>query len=440
MDLEKFFEQNLSDLNFIFQPLSIDRVQLGKLIAFELVKDGDKIQFYTSENIQEELGYSIEEFYLTLKVKDILDIRTFSKLMGDFEYTVSNLGNELIAEFKFKNSQNKIQWGHLYVNISYEKLEWKVISGYILDITARKIEDEKKNQERNQIDRINQYIEDRIKEEVAKKLDEDKIKESQKRHSAVTETIEKIAHQWRQPLNVISLLMQDLYFKINLETLYSSDSSIDEVKETFTEKYNDTYDKVNAHIQYLSDTVDDFRKHLTQDVKESLEYFNLKDFFQDIEYFVAPSLEKENIKLTNNIEFNFIEVIGIKNNLKQVVLNIIHNSQDIFRDRNIKNRRIRLYSYFSENRVHIAISDNAGGIDPDILTKIFDPYFTTRHETQGTGLGLYMSRELIHKGFNGEIFAVNKNSCEHRDQCAFRKDNNQKGACFTIQIPNFREI
>jgi len=440
MDIDKFFELNFSELDFVFQPLSIDRIQLGRLIAFELAKDGDKIQFHTSENIQEELGYSIEEFYLNLKVKDVLDIDTFKKLMEEFEYKTSNLNNELVGEFKFKDSKKKVRWGHIYLNIHYNKLEWKIVSGYILDITARKIKEEKKHQERNQIDRINQYIEDRIKEEVSKKLDEDKIKESQKRHSAVTETIEKIAHQWRQPLNVISLLAQDLYFKINLGTLYTPESSVDEVKDIFTENYNETYDKINSHIQYLSDTVDDFRKHLTDGLKENIDYFNVYDFFQEIEEFVAPSIERENIELINNVGFKFVEVVGIKNNLKQVILNIIHNAQDIFRERNIDNRKIKLYSYFSEHRIHIAISDNAGGIDNDVLPQIFDPYFTTRHETQGTGLGLYMSRELIHKGFNGEIFATNKSMCEYKDECSYKYDKKDDGACFTIQIPNFREI
>lgn len=441
MNIDELFEKRLYELNLVFKPLNVDTIQLGRLIAFEIVRDTDGVRFHTSENIQEELGYSLEEFYLNLHVKDLLDKDSFRNILELFNDKVNKLRSDLISEFKFKDREENSRWGQLYLNISYYKREWVAISGYVLDITVRKEEEEKRKREGENIDRVNDYIEKRIQEEVAIKLEEDRLSESRNRHSAVSETIEKVAHQWRQPLNIISLLMQDLYFKINLGNLYPKDASSEEIGEIVADKYNELYDKVNSHIQYLSDTVDDFRKHISSSGSEDdIEHFNIKEFFDEIVEFVSPALVREGVKLTNKINIDFIEVMGIENNLKQVVLNIIHNAQDIFRERKLDDREILLGSYFANNKLCLTISDNAGGIPKDILSQIFDPYFTTRHETQGTGLGLYMSRELIHKGFNGEIYATNRTSCSsYKDRCS-AKLVGQEGACFKIEIPNFREI
>jgi len=431
MDLEAFFNKDLSELNIIFHPLTLERIQMGRLIGFELIKQNGELHFYTSENIQEELGFSMEDFYINLKVKDILDFKSTVNIIQDFTKHTNQLDSELINEFKFTDGSKMDRWGYLYANIFYKDGEWEKLSGYILDISIWK--NAEKFQEFRDINQVNQYIELRIKEGVAKELNKEKIEDSKKRHIAVAETIEKVAHQWRQPLNVISLLAQDLYFKINLGSLFPPESTKEDIKDIITDSYNDTYEKINSHIQYLSETVDDFRKHLTDSSQADIQYFNLKRFFEDIEDFAGPSIERELITLSNMIDLDFIELLGIENNLKQIVLNILHNAQDIFRDRNIKNRKINLYAYMSDNHIYIEISDNAGGIKSDILPKIFDPYFTTRHETQGTGLGLYMSKELIHKGFNGDIYAINKNLCDD-------DGDSKAGACFTIKIPNFREI
>lgn len=437
MNLDKFFNQKIADLNFVFRPMNLEKIQLGRLMAFEMSKGEDGVQLSTSENIQAELGYSIEEFYLDLVVKDFLDVETFSKIINEFKTQTKSLKSDLTGEFQFIDKRGDVRWGYVYINIRYNKMDWKSISGYILDVTKRKSE-EFINHKDSKFESINSYIKNKIEIEVEKRVEADKIIEAQKRHSAVLDTVEKVAHQWRQPLNVISLLMQDLYFKINLGTLFPPDVSSEEIKEIFSEKYNDTYDKVNSHIQYLSDTVDDFRKHLNTNQNDSFEFFNIKDFFKEIIEFVSPSFEKENIEIIDLIKLDFIEINGVENSLKQIVLNIFHNAQDIFRERDIKDRKITLHTYILEEQLHITISDNAGGISPEILPRIFDPYFTTRHETQGTGLGLYMSRELLYKSFHGEMFATNRDDCKNREMC-FSIDENCKGVCFTIVIPQYRE-
>ncbi len=107
-----------------------------------------------------------------------------------------------------------------------------------------------------------------------------------------------------------------------------------------------------------------------------------------------------------NIEKNS-EIVGIKNELVQVVLNIINNSKDAFKSRNIKDRKIIIKTSNDTNNLTVAIKDNAGGIDENVLEKIFEPYFTTKHQSQGTGIGLYMSREIIQDHLRGTINAHN---------------------------------
>jgi two-component system NtrC family sensor kinase len=276
-----------------------------------------------------------------------------------------------------------------------------------------------------------------------KKIVQNKIEETKERHQIVADTIEKIAHQWRQPLNTVSLLLQELYFKLNLGTLYSGKENEEELKELFTEQYNDLYDKVNLHLQYLSETVDDFRKAVaSQDVQER-EYFRLQDFITDLEDFVDISLKKEKIQLNrvdNLDELGLIEINGIKNELKQVMLNIIHNAQDIFRERKIENRQLDIGAFVSKTgKVVITVRDNAGGIEDDVIGKIFDPYFTTRHETRGTGLGLYMSKEMISKSFGGNLDVRNSAKCL---SCESKCSNEERhhGACFLIELPDYRII
>jgi two-component system NtrC family sensor kinase len=273
-------------------------------------------------------------------------------------------------------------------------------------------------------------------------IKKDIITEAEERDQAVADTIEKIAHQWRQPLNTVSLLLQELYFKINLGTLYSGEEDEAKLKELFAEQYNELYDKVNQHLQYLSETVDDFRKAVMFKEGQERKYFSIKKFTEELIEFVETSLEHEKIELikTNSFEnIGYVEVNGVENELKQVLLNLIHNAQDIFRERKIKDKKIFIGATASEKGILLTVRDNAGGVQSDIIDKIFDPYFTTRHETRGTGLGLYMSKEMISKSFDGTIRVENSNSCSECDKLCVNGEID-RGACFIVELPEFRSI
>jgi signal transduction histidine kinase len=119
--------------------------------------------------------------------------------------------------------------------------------------------------------------------------------------------------------------------------------------------------------------------------------------------------------------------MGFPNELAQVIINIYNNAKDVLSDKDDNERVVKVSLYIDGENVKISIHDSGGGIPEDILPKIFEPYFTTKHQSQGTGIGLYMSREIIHSHFEGELSVVNKE--------LIHKDKKYFGACFTISIP-----
>ena len=140
------------------------------------------------------------------------------------------------------------------------------------------------------------------------------------------------------------------------------------------------------------------------------------------------NLTNQNITLDiiNNHEELFTN--GIKNELIQVFINILNNAKDVLIEHNIEHKVIQVSFYKKEHNTFITIQDNAGGIKEDIIDKIFDPYFTTKHQSQGTGIGLYMSSRIIHEHFYGEIFVKNED--------IIFENNNYKGAKFYIILTN----
>jgi signal transduction histidine kinase len=137
--------------------------------------------------------------------------------------------------------------------------------------------------------------------------------------------------------------------------------------------------------------------------------------------FASGSLDKE--KIDNQL---FLD--GVTNELTQVFINILSNSKDILNEKNIEKKFIQVSSYKENENVVITIHDNAGGVSEEIMDKIFDPYFTTKHKSQGTGIGLYMSSKIIHEHFDGEIIVKN-------EEIEFQ-NKNYLGAKFYIILPS----
>lgn len=231
----------------------------------------------------------------------------------------------------------------------------------------------------------------------------------QSKLASMGEMIANIAHQWRQPLSIISSSATGI--KVQKEFGILDENS--EIKALET---------INENAQYLSNTIDDFRDFFKKSKTKNL--VNLNNLFSKTLKLILTRLKNKDITIINNS--NDIEFETYESEMIQVVMNIINNAIDAFENKDY-NKFIFVETQKTENQITIKIKDNAGGIEKNILDRIFEPYFTTKEAKQGTGIGLYMCNEIIVKHLNGKIFATNE---------SYEYENNQyKGSQFTIELP-----
>lgn len=215
-----------------------------------------------------------------------------------------------------------------------------------------------------------------------------KILIAQSRSAAMGEMISMIAHQWKQPLSILSMIANNLKADVELGILD-------------TKTAQEYHQQLSTQIFYLSHTIDDFRNFFKTNNKKEL-VFDLSQIVENSLNLMEKSLENTQIHIIK--EYDSIQNILIySNELTQVIINLLKNSKEAFgENHNLKNY-IHIRIYRQENNAFIEIEDNAGGIKAEILEKIFDPYFTTKEEFNGTGLGLYMSKAIIENHFKGTL-------------------------------------
>jgi len=230
---------------------------------------------------------------------------------------------------------------------------------------------------------------------------------NQSRHAAMGEMISMIAHQWRQPLSIISMDINNLLVDIDLDSLDSN-----EVKKLSNNILHQT-----AH---LSQTIDDFSNFFKPE--KTIARVEIKTILDETYTIVKDSLVNNNIQFIPNIE-SHLKINAYTRELMQVFLNIINNAKYALIERKIDNAFIKIRVYNDDKYMNTQICDNANGIDKNIIAKIFEPYFTTK-EKNGTGLGLYMSKMIIEEHLNGILEVA----------------NSDVGACFTVRLPLDKEL
>ena len=244
--------------------------------------------------------------------------------------------------------------------------------------------------------------------ELARQMQEkDRFLFQQSRLAAMGEMIGNIAHQWRQPLNELGI------------TVYQMKKyCLNKQEDKFLESYNHSKDV----IRKMSCTIDDFRNFFNPN--KDRKSFLVKNAIDEMLRLMQGTIQKHKIHVEVKCEKS-VSIYGYINEFTQVMLNLINNSKDAYNQRKIKNREIKIIvNRDNKENVLIIYSDNAKGINEDIIDKIFDPYFTTKHSSQGTGLGLYMSEMIVKKSMNGNIKVY----------------NNKDGATFEIAIPKRIEV
>ena len=245
--------------------------------------------------------------------------------------------------------------------------------------------------EAKKVHKLNKTLEQRVSQEVEKNRQKDQQMIEQSRLAQMGEMISMIAHQWRQPLTAISSTSGALELKATLGTLKNEDVLA-------------LAKKIAGYSQHLSTTIDDFRSFFKSS-KEKIET-NYDEIVQSVLSIIKSSVENKMITLeyVNNSNQNFYTY---PNEVKQVVLNLIKNAEDILIEKNVKDPYIKIKTYTDADNIILEVSDNGGGVPQDIISKIFDPYFSTKLEKDGTGLGLYMSKTIIEDHCKGKLSVTN---------------------------------
>ncbi len=229
--------------------------------------------------------------------------------------------------------------------------------------------------------------------------------EIQSKNSAVGEMLGYIAHQWRQPLSIMSAILNGIKVSMELEKTIKQE----DLEELIT--------TMNKQIKYLSDTIDDFSNffHTSNIV---IKEFEFNDLYKDIMSLTKDMFQGNKINVVINAPEN-ITIKQDKNSLLHAILNIINNSKDAFLDKKIdtKSRYLFIDANKSEEDLltTITIRDSAGGIEEEIIDRIFQPYTTTKFQDQGTGIGMYMTYQIINKHFKGNI-SVNNHEYKYNDK------------------------
>jgi PAS domain S-box-containing protein len=267
------------------------------------------------------------------------------------------------------------------------------IIGTAQDVTARKKAEEALKRKHMELKQLNRSLEKRVEEEVSKNRQKDYMLIQQGRQTAMGEMIGNIAHQWRQPLTTISLLIQNLQ-----ETYFYGDFSGE-----FMDK---TIEHVMEVIQHMSRTIDDFRSFFKPDMERKT--FLIGDVIQRTIAFVEPSMRYHNIAVDVRTDKD-LPVVGYPNECAQVLLNILSNARDAIIERKTASPEILIKAFHRKGKNIVTIWDNAGGIPENIIDKVFEPYFTTKELGKGTGVGLYMSKTIIEKHMGGRLGVKNVN-------------------------------
>ncbi len=213
----------------------------------------------------------------------------------------------------------------------------------------------------------------------------------QNRLASLGEMINNIAHQWRQPLNTLGVIIQQMQ-------LYYD-------KGVFTKEYLEkVIHKSMGQINHMSQTIEDFRTFFKPD-KEASE-FVIRDVVGRTVALLADNFKSLRINVEIDSSDNPV-ITGLPNEFSQVLLNILMNARDAFIEKHLENPLVRITIAVERGKNVVTISDNAGGIPPQVMDRIFEPYFTTKGPDKGTGIGLFMSKSIIEKSMNGQLTVRN---------------------------------
>jgi len=316
------------------------------------------------------------------------------------EYVLQRKDGTQIHVFSSKVMQHNLKREPEIFSIDVELTELKWAERELLDlagqlseeIAERKLVQQELCAKQIQLEKINETLSERIKLKVEELRQNDQILISQNRQAAMGEMISNIAHQWRQPLNTIGLIMQYLQ-----RTCSSEKMSAEELRQEFANAL--------SIVMHMSKTIDDFRNFFSP--SKSKQTFCIAKAINQALSFSSADLNRYNIKVLLDAADDMITV-GYPNEYSQVLLNILNNARDKLIESGVEEPCINI-CVFAENGTSVTtVHDNGGGIPEGVIDRVFDPYFSTKIQGKGTGIGLYMSKVIIEKHMGGSLTARNR--------------------------------
>ena len=271
---------------------------------------------------------------------------------------------------------------------------------YGFDIILKELDESNQKLKNSQYElrELNKNLQKRVEKEIELKLkkereanEKERILAHQSKLASMGEMIGNIAHQWRQPLTALSSIL------INIELFF-------EKSKLTKEKLSNKIIEANEQITFMSKTIDDFRNFFASGKQK--ERISVSVPIKKVENLMNASLNNNDIKLNIDIKDNF-ELFIYPNEISQALLNLVSNAKDVILEREIKNGQIKISAFIQDGKHILTVKDNAGGIKVTPIEKIFEPYFSTKHATSGTGIGLYMTKTIIEKNNNGKIYVTN---------------------------------
>ena len=383
----------------------VNTKQLKQSKWFNMLEEGS-IGNYTIISSNGELINQLSQSKHNIDAQNVKieDENKIFSIINDIEiFGIKNRPIAKVILFQNITNETEIYEKYLYTFISVLVILIIILS-YALIMTFNKflstivtINDDLKD--------LNSHLEQRIDEEVQRNREKEQQLFEQSKRAQLGEMIGNIAHQWRQPLSVISTAASGMELQKELNAL--SD-----------DEFNYNIKRIMDTTQYLSKIIDEFRDFISSN--DEVSDFILQDMMDKTLRINEATLRSNHINLIKRYKETPIKIHSIAGEISQVILNIINNAKDILIERKIENKEIIIsVTTNRNNNAIILIEDNAGGIEEDVLPRIFDPYFTTKHQSQGKGIGLYMCNTIVVQHLKGEIIA----------------SNGTKGALFSIEVP-----
>ncbi|WP_228126540.1 cache domain-containing protein [Candidatus Marinarcus aquaticus] len=420
------FQEGKSNYVFVYE---VENLEGGDKFAKMLVNPNrpDLLGKYLSSNYEDENGKKFREEFLRL-IRKKGDAFTQYAYKKPFENEIK----QKLSYFKYYPNWNWIVAAGIYLDdiekdiekrksVLENKVKKQVLQTLFLFVVflsvaivfsilvSQKIEEffneykEKVQKKSDDLIELNKNLGLRVQEELSKNREKEQILVQKSKFIALGEMISNIAHQWRQPLSELSSVLMAIKFK---HTMGKLDNEFLQTKTSEADRL----------LEYMSHTIEDFRNFFMP--KKEKEEFLIFDSIQSVMTIIGSALKENNISVNIDVDKK-AKLNTFLNEYEQVVLNIVSNAKDVLIQNRVINPTIDLFLKQENDAMILMIQDNGGGIQVSPKSKIFEPYFTTKDDSHGTGIGLYMSKIIVEKNMRGKL----------------KVKNTQTGACFEIIVP-----